>query len=73
MSKRSTAETRSHPFTPQEVARLTAYRAAVSAGFYTDAAPDPLPSHPFTSRELRRLVAYKAAVTAGFFSEGLAA
>jgi hypothetical protein len=29
-------ETAAYPFNPQETARLSVYRAAIAAGFYTD-------------------------------------
>jgi len=29
-------ETTAYPFNPQETARLSVYRAAIAAGFYTD-------------------------------------
>ena len=71
--------TPAYPFSPAELARLARYRAAVQAGFYTDAVPsvatapptEPpnlLPT-PFTRAELARLVAYRHAVAAGLYPE----
>ena len=71
--------TSAYPFTSAELARLARYRAAVQAGFYTDAissiatAPanelSNLSLVPFTPSELSRLVAYRRAVAAGLYSE----
>jgi hypothetical protein len=35
------AESSSFPFNPHEARRLSVYRAAVAAGFYTDELPSP--------------------------------
>jgi hypothetical protein len=69
-----------YPFSPAELARLGSYRAAVHAGFYTDAAP--LAAHrapaivpssalapPFTRAELARLQVYRGAVAVGVYAE----
>jgi hypothetical protein len=71
--------TPAYPFTSAELARLARYRAAVQAGFYTDAASSvptapadelsALPLALFTRSELSRLVAYRRAVAAGLCSE----
>jgi hypothetical protein len=58
-----------YPFTPAELARLAAYRAAVQAGLYTDARCDPGPWQLFTPAELVRLAAYRAAVAVGFYTD----
>jgi hypothetical protein len=71
--------TPAYPFTSAELARLARYRAAVQAGFHTDAAsslptgpanePASLSTAPFTRSELARLVAYRHAVAAGLYPE----
>ena len=73
-------------FTADELARLTAYRAAVAAGFFTDACtnePAPgtalattvdastRPARLFSPSEWARLGSYRAAVEAGFYTDGL--
>jgi hypothetical protein len=71
--------TAAYPFNSTELARLAWYRAAVQAGFYTDAVssgsippasqPLGLATAPFTRSELSRLVAYRRALAAGLYSE----
>jgi hypothetical protein len=46
------------------------YRAAVSAGFYSDRLSAQLLYH-FTAAELARLMVYKAAIAAGLYSDQL--
>ena len=65
------------PFPQAELARLTVYKAAVAAGFFTDAYPEtpavsPMPTMPATGlsrQDVARLVALKAAMRAGYHSE----
>jgi hypothetical protein len=77
--------TTQHPFTDRELERLSVYRTAVAAGFYSDicesTAPEPTletehaageqprSTYPFTSAELARLTAARAAVKAGYYSD----
>jgi hypothetical protein len=79
MSSSTPAQHEAYPFAPEQLARLAWYRAAVQAGFYTDAASSvptapadelsALPLALFTRSELSRLVAYRRAVAAGLCSE----
>jgi hypothetical protein len=74
--------TNAYVFPQAELARLASYRAAVQAGFYTDAASaattvDDWPAAAelataaslFTRAELTRLVAYRCAIGAGLYSD----
>jgi hypothetical protein len=74
-------DTTTHPFTDSELERLSVYRTAVAAGFYSDwgetIAPAEAPTvderpsvdYPFSPAELARLTARRAAVRAGYYSE----
>jgi hypothetical protein len=71
--------TDSYMFTPAELTRLAHYRAAVQAGFYSDAVGRlhgscgqqslRASTGAFTFAELARLVAYSGAVAAGLYSD----
>jgi hypothetical protein len=68
-----------YPFTSAELARLAHYRAAVQAGFYSDAVSQvpTCPANetsgllpvPFTRSELTRLVARSNAISDELYSE----
>jgi hypothetical protein len=80
MNDSTTAQPSAFQFTDDELARLSAYRAAIRAGFFSDygvtgprsvSQPEPDRSaaptcHPFTEAELWRLTAYRTAVWAHF-------
>ena len=70
-------------FTPQELARLAVYRAAVVAGFYSDwdgtatatdtrLLPKLLRERPFTTEERQRLIKLRKQVTAGELADDVA-
>jgi hypothetical protein len=77
--------TTQHPFTDRELERLSVYRTAVAAGFYSDicestapefsfesdfsAGEQPHSTYPFTRAELERLKAGRAAVKAGYYTD----
>jgi hypothetical protein len=66
-----TAPTR-YPFTGEELARLSAYKTVVQAGFYTDARAEPGGlENTFTPHELTRPAIYRAAIKAGFYTDVL--
>ena len=72
---------RNGTFTPRELARLAAYRAAVAAGFYTDWDGSAVSTdteelawlgggdYPFTAEEHQRLDRLRADVEAGHFAD----
>jgi hypothetical protein len=55
--------------TETDLARLVVYKAAVAAGFYTDAVVEPAARCVFSGQELARLMVYKAAVANGFYTD----
>jgi hypothetical protein len=57
------------PLTETELARLAVYKAAVAAGFYTDAVVERPAVAGFSSQEVARLMVYKAAVANGFYTD----
>ena len=77
--------TTQHPFTDRELERLSVYRTAVAAGFYSDicestapepsletnllAGEQPRSAYPFTRAELERLTTARAAVKAGYYTD----
>ena len=59
-----------YPFTAEELARLSTYKAAVEAGFYSDARAEPGSFDGiFSLHELERLVIYRTAIRAGFYTD----
>jgi hypothetical protein len=71
MTNQATPTPQTSLFTREEQARLTAYKQAVQAGWYSETLTKAEPStYHFTEAELLRLSCYKAAVQAGFYHEG---
>jgi hypothetical protein len=63
-------ELRGYPFTEDELERLSTYKTAVEAGFYTDGLAEPSTSRfAFIQAELGRLTMYRAAIRAGFYTD----
>ena len=60
-------------FGPLELARLSVYRAAVQAGFFTDSSCETSDKPTFSETELARLAVYRAAIRAGFYTDADAA
>jgi hypothetical protein len=59
-----------YPFTAEQLARLSSYKAAVEAGFYSDARAESGDFDGiFTLHELDRLAINRAAINAGFYTD----
>jgi hypothetical protein len=82
MTRPSTDDFGTHPLRQAELARLGAYKAAVQAGFFTDACPDTPGSilttcapqtnaaaTALSERQMARLAVYWAAMQAGVYSD----
>jgi hypothetical protein len=58
-------------FTAAEQSRLSAFKAAVAAGSYSESICEEKITYLFTRHDLERVVSYHSAVHAGFFTDQL--